>query len=100
MQLIAYTIILRTLYDNIFEFKLKPASMTITNTNEKMELEISKIIEDHNFTIYKRYRTQYNEIQQNFNMGFLTVEELMNQQLDILILYTKELSTVSFKQNK
>ena len=68
--------------------------MKIVNTSSEMELKINQMIDAENLKALREYKEEFKYIQSNYDMGMLTVAELMMQNLDVLLKYTNELTLI------
>jgi hypothetical protein len=69
--------------------------MTIKNLSSEFKSKIHYLIEEENFKVYKKFKTESESIQSNYDMGMLITSELMMQQSDLLNEYKKELISIT-----
>ena len=69
--------------------------MTIKNLSSEFKSKIHYLIEEENFKVYKKFKTESDQVQSNYDMGMLITSELMMQQSDLLNEYKKELISIT-----
>jgi len=69
--------------------------MNIKNAGNRLEYNISLLIEKENAKVYKEFKTESDQVQSNYDIGLLTTSELMMQQSDLLNEYKKELISIT-----
>jgi len=69
--------------------------MNIKNLSSELKEKIHYLIEEENFKVYKKFKTESDQVQSNYDMGLLTTRELMMQQSDLLNEYKTDLISIT-----